>query len=310
MSPWASIWVWFKPHGLDQLLAFATPPAIKSWDAFVADCQVKRAKKQSDLEGKSDFEKRKDFFHWLWEARDPNTGKGYSIPELNSECELLVIAGSDTTTTVVSALFFYLVRDRAIQDKLAQEIMSTFTSYGEIRAGIKLHSCQYLTAFLHEGLRMAPAVGADLDREVLDGGLTVGGQYFPKGSSISTACWSMHYNPDYYPEPYQFRPERWIVGEADSTPENVALAESALCAFSTGPRGCVGKNMAWLEMRIIMAKLVWKFELRQAPDSNLGGGGQSEERGRRREGQYQTWDVFGSKRKGPLVQLKVRVHND
>jgi hypothetical protein len=55
--------------------------------------------------------------------------------------------------------------------------------------------------------------------------------------------------------------------------------------------------MAWLEMRIIMAKLVWKFELRQAPDCNLGGGGQSEEWGRRREGQYQTWDVFGSKRR-------------
>jgi cytochrome P450 len=289
-------------------LALVTPSAIKSWDAWVAGCQESRAKKQYDLEGRSGSEVRKDFFHWLWEAKDPETGKGYSLPELNAECELLTIAGSDTTATVLSALIFYLARNQGIQERLAKEVSTTFSTYDEVKAGTKLQSCRYLTAVLYEGLRMAPPIGADLSREVLDGGTTIDGRYFPKGSLIGTAIWSMQYNADYYPEPFQFRPERWMAGEADSTDASVSLAESAFCAFSTGSRGCVGKNMAWLEMRIVLAKLLMTFEFRQDPYNNLGGGSLQREWFRRHEDQYQTYDIFVADRKGPLVQLKERTH--
>ncbi|KAH8724709.1 cytochrome P450 [Phaeosphaeriaceae sp. PMI808] len=305
-SPWSSLWVWLKPRGLDAVLMLTTPPAIQEWCDFVANCQEHRAKKQLELQGKSDSEMRKDFYHWLWEAKDPVTGWGYSLPELNAECELLTIAGSDTTATVVSALLFYLSRDQDVQDRLAKEILATFSSYDEIKAGVKLQSCQYLTAFLHEGLRMAPPVGADLSREVLARGMTIDGKYYPKGSVVGTAFWPMQYNADYYPEPYKFRPERWIVGEEGSTKESVALAESAFCAFSTGSRGCVGKNMAWLEMRLVMTKMMWRFELQRDLCSNLGGGDPQGGWYRQKEDQYQTYDIFVSDRKGPLVQLKER----
>jgi cytochrome P450 len=246
----------------------------------------------------------------LWEAKDPETGKRLSIAELNSECELLVLAGSDTTATVISALLFYLIRNKHVQEKLANEILTTFSSYDDIKAGTKLLSCRYLTAFLQEGMRMAPPFGANAIREVLQGGITVQGRYLPKGTRVSTATWAMQYNSTYFPEPTQFCPERWIVGEQGSTEESVALAESAFCAFSTGPRGCVGRNMAWLEMRIVLAKLVWRFEVRQHPSGgNLGGGNPSSgEWGRKCEDQYQTWDISVADRKGPLVQLRERIH--
>jgi cytochrome P450 len=166
----------------------------------------------------------------------------------------MVIAGSDTTAVVISAMFFYLARNQAVQAKLASEIMSTFSRYEDIKAGPKLMSCNYLTAFITEAMRMAPPVSAEPHREVLPGGTTVDGHYFPAGSNVSTAFWAMHYDPEYHPEPLKFRPERWIVGEGDSTEESVAQAQSAFRGFSAGTRACVGKNLAWLEMRIVMAK--------------------------------------------------------
>jgi cytochrome P450 len=260
------------------------------------------------MEGKVDSGTRKDFFHWLWEARHPDTGKGYTVAELNAECEGLLIAGADTTATVISALFFYLCRNPRIQNRLANEIAHAFSSYDGITSGSTLQSCEYLTAVLYEGLRMAPPVGADLSRRVLTGGTTVEGRYLPEGTMVSSAAWSLHYDDDYYREPLEFLPERWIVGEAASTIESVELAQSAFCAFSTGPRGCVGKNMAWLEMRIVMAKAVWRYELKQDPDNNLGGGSLEGEWGRQRDDQYQTYDIFVSNRKGPMVKLKERLH--
>jgi cytochrome P450 len=304
------LYVWLKPRGLDRLLAAATPPAIQKWTEFVDDCLAKRTAKQQELEEKPkpEAEVRKDFFHWLFNAKDPETGTGYSLPELYAECELLTIAGSDTTAIVISAAYFYLSRHPAVQEKLAHEILSTFSSYDDIKAGPKIQSCKYLTAFLMEAMRMSPPVPAEPSREVLPGGTTVNGHYFPQGSLLSTAFWAMHYNKDYYPQPLQFCPERWIVGEAGSTADSVALAESAFCAFSAGSRGCVGKNMAWLEMRIVMAKTLWKFEIKQDPHNNLGGGSVDARPGRREEGQYQTYEMFVSNRKGPMVQLKERGH--
>lgn len=251
---------------------------------------------------------RKDFFHWLFNAKDPETGHGYSLPELYAECELLIIAGSDTTAIVISAAFFYLSRHPAIQEKLAREIASTFSSYDEIKAGPKLQNCKYLTAFLHEAMRMAPPVAAEPPRMVREGGTTVDGHYFPEGTLLSTAFWAQHYNADYYPEPLRFRPERWILGEEGNTAESVALAEKAFCAFSTGSRGCVGKNMAWLEMRIVLAKTLWRYEIIKDPKSNLGGGSRDGRPGRRVEDQYQIYEMFVANRKGPMVQLRERAH--
>jgi cytochrome P450 len=304
-SPWISLWVWLKPRGLDKLLDLTAPAPVRSWYTFVADCQESRAKKQYAFEKTSGSEARKDFFHWLWEAKDPETGISYSLPELNSECELLILAGSDTTATVLSACLFYLCRNKDVQENLTKEILDTFSSYDDIK-GVKLSSCRYFTAFLQETMRMAPPFGANANRVVLPGGTTVDGKYLPEGSLVSSAVWAMQYNPEYYPSPLRFRPERWIVGEQGSTEESVALAESAFSTFSTGPRGCVGKNMAMLEMRIVVAKLIWKFDIRQ--HGNLGGGSPDGEWGRQMEGQYQTWDISVANRKGPLVQFKERVH--
>lgn len=273
-----------------------------------------RTKVQDELEKspKPEQEVRKDFFYWLFKAVDPETGKrGYTVDELYGECELLTIAGSDTTAIVMSGAFFYLARRPDVQAKLANEILATFSSYDEIKSGAKLQGCRYLTAFLEEALRMTPPVSAEPARTALHGGTTVDGHYIPEGFNVSTGLYCLSFNKDIYQEPFEFRPERWIVADdetAGSSADEVAAAQSAFCAFSAGSRGCVGKNLAWLEMRIVIAKALWTFEVKSDPTSKLGGGDPNGKPGRQREHEYQTYEMFVSNRKGPMVQLKKRAH--
>jgi cytochrome P450 len=194
---------------------------------------------------------------------------------------------------------------------LANEILSTFSSYDEIASGSKLHSCIYLTAFLQEAMRMTPPVSAEPSRKVLQGGTTIDGHYIPEGLHVSTGLYCLSYNKDSYPEPFNFRPERWIVADNErdgSSAEEVALAESGFCAFSYGSRGCVGKNLAWLEMRVVVAKLIWMFEVKPDPTNRLGGGDPNGRPGRQCENQYQPYKLFVSNRNPPLLQIKERAH--
>lgn len=279
------------------------------WQKFVAKNLEDRTKVEQDVQAGLRPE-RKDFFHYLFGTKDPETGKlGYDLDELYGECELLTIAGSDTTAIVTAAMTFYLAHNPQIQEKLANEILSTFPSAADIKGGLQLHNCKYMRAFIYETLRMAPPVPADLARTVRAGGTTVEGQFFPPGTLLSTSPYCLSYNSSIYPEPFTFRPERWLTVEDDaegSSAEEVALAESGHCAFSTGSRGCVGKNMAWLEMEIVLAKMVHALEIRPDPKDNTGAGGPALAIGRREIGQYQLYDAFVAMRNGPVVQFKER----
>ncbi|KAL5583797.1 hypothetical protein FOVSG1_015148 [Fusarium oxysporum f. sp. vasinfectum] len=314
-SPFAYLWAWLKPRGLDYLLAAIAPPALSKWQTFVEKCFTERAQLENEARGawKLGTESRKDFFHYLFHAIDPETGKGYSNDELFGESESLIIAGSDTSAISLAAAFFYLTRYPHVQSKLAKELKSAFPSVEDIKSGSALYSCQYLRAFIDETMRMSPPVPADLAREVQEGGIVVDGQYIPEGMKVSTASYCMHHNPDIYPEPFKFRPKRWIVDEKDEcgvSSASVCLAESAFMPFSAGPRGCVGKNLAYLEMSLALAKVVYHFEIRRDNSSNLGGGSPDAIKGRRTVDQYQLGDIFVANRDGPLVQLAKRTYMD
>jgi cytochrome P450 len=311
-SPYASLWVWLKPRGLDWLLQYAIPDSMIKWQAFVAQNLAERTAAQEQVRQGLRPERR-DFFHYLFDTKDPLTGApGYDLNELFGECEILTIAGSDTTAITMAAATFYLAHNPRIQEKLAREIATTFASSAEIAGGPKLqHTCKYLRAFIYETLRMAPPVPADLPRQVRAGGTTVENHLFPPGTLLSTSLYCLNYNSEIYPSPFVFKPERWLSESEDpegSSESEVALAESGHCAFSTGSRGCVGKNMAWLEMQIVIAKLVYALEIR--PDASgdcTGAGSPAFVEGRREKGQFQLYDAFVAMRDGPLVQFRERV---
>jgi cytochrome P450 len=253
---------------------------------------------------------RKDFFYYLFNYKDPETGElVLSQNELWMECELLIVAGADTTATVIAALFFYLVHNPDVQEKLAKEIDSEFSHVSEIVAGPKLHACKYLRAVISEGLRLAPPVAAELPRTVLPGGTFAEGHYFPPGVDLSVSTYCLGLNEDVFAAPFQFRPERWMSDAPGNSEESVKLAESGLSAFWAGTRGCVGKNLAWMEMSIVVARAVFSFQMRSDPNSNLGRGDPNGRAGRQNPEHYQTYDAFVATRDGPLVEFKERVRS-
>lgn len=211
---------------------------------------------------------------------------------------------------VLAAVLFYLVRVEGVQERLTQELLGTFDNAGAILPGAKLQRCKYLRAVILEGLRLAPPVAADLRREVLPGGTVMEGKFFPAGVVLSVGTYALGQNAQVFAEPARFSPDRWLVSdETGVTPADVEARERALPAFSAGARGCVGKNLAWLEMMLVMAKLAYVFELRRDPTNNLGGGSPDGRVGRRDPGQYQIYDIFVAMRDGPMVQLKKRTHS-
>ncbi|RDL38715.1 putative cytochrome P450 67 [Venustampulla echinocandica] len=250
---------------------------------------------------------RKDFFFHLLNARDPETGNGFTGPELWGESNLLIIAGSDTTSTALAAAFFYLTHSPATLQKLTAEVRSTFSDVEDICAGQTLSSCIYLRAVIDEAMRLSPPVGGILPREILPGGLDIDGLSLPAGTVVGTPHYAIHHNPDYYPLPFEFRPERWIEGSSpEVTRESVALAHSAFCPFSIGPRGCIGKGLAYTELMTGLARIVFLYDMKLAEGVTIGEGHPDNEWGRQKSGEYQLRDSFTSLKDGPYVHFRAR----
>ncbi|ESZ91878.1 hypothetical protein SBOR_7743 [Sclerotinia borealis F-4128] len=250
---------------------------------------------------------RKDFFYYLLNARDAETGQGFTNPELWAESNLLIIAGSDTTSTALAAVFFYLVHNPAKLEILTKEILSTFSDVEDIHSGPTLNSCQYLRAVIDESMRLSPPVGGILPREVLPGGIDIDGLHIPAGCVVGTPHYAIHHHPSYYPSPFTFIPERWIPSSLPQfTKESVALAQSAFCPFSIGSRGCIGKGVAYLELMTSLARVVFMYEMRMAEGFNLGEGSEDQEVGRQRCGEFQLRDSFTSTKDGPYVEFRAR----
>lgn len=67
--------------------------------------------------------------------------------------------------------------------------------------------------------------------------------WLPEGTVVGVPHYAIHHNEKYYPQPFEFKPQRWIAGsEPGVTAESAEIGHAAFCAFSVGPRGCIGKG--------------------------------------------------------------------
>ena len=287
--------------GLDKLFFPTLVRDRQRYMNFSKSLAVERTKQGEDGD-------RKDFFHYLLNAKDPETGLGFSTPELWAESNLLIIAGSDTPATAIAGCFYYLAHNSRVLRTLEEEICSTFENVGEIDnySSNKLANCSYLRAVIDETMRMSPSVTGTVPREVLNGGIVIDGEYIPAGTVVGTGFYSLHHNPQYFLDPFAYKPERWIVGSSpEVNAESVELAQSGFFPFSFGPRGCIGKNLAYMELRSVIARTVWLYEMRLTPGSMVGDVEAGAEDCRRQE--FRLQDRWQAEKDGPMMQFKRRV---
>ncbi|RWA04907.1 hypothetical protein EKO27_g10196 [Xylaria grammica] len=222
------IWPYLLPKGADENL--------KTHRALSKEKSQKRI--QLGDTGRADF-----FSHML----QRNT---MSEKEMMSQTSSLIIAGSETTATSLSGTTWFLLKNPECMAKLKEEIHGAFTSVDQITADSTV-SLPYLHGVIEESLRMFPPVPFSLPRH--SPGAVVDGHYVPKGTVVSVAAMSMPRDPRYWHDGNSFRPERWI-GQGFNDQKKASQP------FSSGPRACLGINLAYLEMKIALAKLVWLYE--------------------------------------------------
>jgi cytochrome P450 len=304
-SPFMEVFVWAKPKGLDYLLDLITPNELKTYYKFVDDSVSKRLQMEKDNKGTE--KTRQDIFHFLCAAKDPVTRERYSENSLRAEAIMLIVAGSDSVSSVLAGFWFYISRNESTYTRLTTEIRSTFTSSDDIVSGAKLASCVYLYACIEESLRMTPAGASEFAREVLPGGTTIDGEHFAQGVVVGCSNWAMGRNEQVFGDPTRFRPERYIISEGTGvTVEEVNRIKSCYQPFLIGPTNCVAKNVAMVELALIIARTLFRLDLRAAPGEHLGAGHSSLGWGRRDENQYQITDAYITVRDGPILQFRKR----
>jgi len=227
---------------------------------------------------------RPDFMSYILAHNDKETGM--TVPEIQANAYVVIIGGSETTATLLSGATYYLLRNPEVMEKLKAGIRSSFKSEKDITFAT-VSQLPYLLAVLNEALRIYPPVAAKLPRVVPTEGAIVDGRFVPGGTWVSVCHWAAYHSTHNFRDPDKFVPERWI---GDPRYEDDKM--DAWQPFSFGPRNCIGRNLAYMEMRLILARLVWGFDLELCEESQ----GWAE-----RQKVFILWD------KGPLwVKLRCR----
>ncbi|KAK4069308.1 hypothetical protein Trihar35433_5887 [Trichoderma harzianum] len=276
----------------------------------------------------------RDIWQALIASRDPKTGEAFSTEELISEASLFIIGGTDGMITATTSTLFYLTHNPRTLERLTREIREAFPLSTEdlgkrasnvkcpIRfASVELQRIVYLPACIDEAMRMSPPVPSILPRVVGPGGLTVDGEYFPAGVNLGIPHYSMHHSEDNFAEPLKYAPERWFpeertkglkdgsvpVSSKESPKMRPAVGQAyGFTPFGGGRSSCIGKYLAYQEMSIVLARLIWLFDIRLDPSSNMGEGIGDAREGRRCKTEFQLYDRFVSSQKGPMLQFRYR----
>ncbi|CAG2180351.1 unnamed protein product [Oppiella nova] len=166
--------------------------------------------------------------------------------ELTAQGILFFIAGYDTTSAALTHTIYYLSQHPECQQKLYEELKTCDEFTYE-----KLVHLKYLNAVINETLRLAPSL-TRIQREcVQDYKLGNTGITIPKGASIEIYPYAIHRDPEYWPNPNDFIPDRFL--EPTHHPY-------AFIPFGGGPRLCIGQRFALNEMRMCLAKLINKYQ--------------------------------------------------
>ncbi|KAF3035061.1 hypothetical protein E8E11_005068 [Didymella keratinophila] len=195
----------------------------------------------------------------IWSFVTRNDGKEEALhpTELYSNGALFMLAGTETTATLLSGLTYMLLKHPDRMRRLTDEIRSSIASNNNTSMS-DLSRLEYLGACIEEALRLYPPVAIGPPRTVPQGGATVCGRWVPGGTIVQAPMYSIQRSPTNFKDPDSFRPERLL-------PEGQQMYGSdrrdAMNAFSTGPRNCIGKNLAYHEMRLVLANILFNFDL-------------------------------------------------
>ncbi|KAI1130843.1 cytochrome P450 [Nemania abortiva] len=199
---------------------------------------------------------RKDFMTRILEHRSQDRHEASDL-QLAAHSWDFVIAGSETTSTVLACCTYYILSNPDIMNKLKAEVRGVFSDSSAI-SDASTKNLPYLNAACLEAMRIYPPLPLATPRVVPEGGDIVDGHFIPGGIVVATSPVAAGLDARNFKDPLAFKPERWL---DSSLPAEERDNLEASQPFSLGARGCLGKSLGWMEMRTTLAKIILAFDL-------------------------------------------------
>jgi unspecific monooxygenase len=196
-------------------------------------------------------EGRVDVLSLLMAARD-ETGQAMSDAELRDELISILFAGHETTATTLAWAFYQVHHQQPVRQKLLQELDGLEAD----AAPMKIAQLPYLNAICQETLRMYPVLPVIFPR-ITKSPIQIAGHKFDAETVLAPSNYLVHYREDLYPNARQFNPDRFLERQ---------YSTSEYFPFGGGSRRCLGYALAQLEMKLVLATILSKYQLALAED--------------------------------------------
>ncbi|KAH9394090.1 Cytochrome P450 3A4 [Tyrophagus putrescentiae] len=185
------------------------------------------------------------------------TTRSLTETEIIAQSVLFFAAGFETTASTIFHAIFELIKNPDVQERLVEEIREALVDIKD-ESSVEyfekvVNGISYLDGAIKETLRMYPPVTVLFRRVKAETGYTLEGVHLPKDTLIEINTYAIQRDPEYYPEPDRFNPERFL-------PENKHhLVPYTYLPFGAGPRNCIGMRFAYQEIKLCLAKVLLRY---------------------------------------------------
>jgi cytochrome P450 family 110 len=197
-------------------------------------------------ERRAESNHRRDILSLMISARDENA-QGMTDEELHDELMTLLVAGHETTATALTWAFYWIDFVPGVREKLLTEL----NLLGNNPDPSTITKLPYLTAVCQETLRIYPPAMVAFPR-ILRSPIEIMGYYLPEKTTAIISVYLAHHREEVYPQPKQFRPERFL--EKQFSPYEYF-------PFGGGNRRCIGMAFAQYEMKLVLATILSQFQV-------------------------------------------------
>lgn len=218
----------------------------RDWDGIVFHRATKR------LERYQAGEKLDDFFSALMDDKSGNPNN-LEWGEIIAEVSIMMNAGSDTTAIAVNNAMYWLLKNPSCMKKVREEIDNALEEDEIVAPYDKVKLLPYLRACIDEALRITPPTTFGLPRRTPAEGASILGELIPGNTSVSMSAYVAHRDENIFPDPETYNPDRWL------GPKGKEL-QPYFISFSAGARGCIGRNISYLEQTVLLASMLHRFE--------------------------------------------------
>ncbi|KAF5889819.1 cytochrome P450 3A30-like [Clarias magur] len=211
-----------------------------------------------------DHKRRVDFMQLMIDSQKSENNhlnaKGLNDHEILSQSMIFIFAGYETTSSTLSFLFYNLASNQDTMKKLQEEIDTTFPNKGDVDYD-GVMNMDYLDAALNESLRLYP-VALRLER-VCKKTVEISGVTIPKDSVVMVPIYALHRDPEYWPNPETFKPERFTKENKES------IDQYAYMPFGLGPRNCIGMRFALVIMKLAAVQILQRFDISLSEETKV-----------------------------------------